>query len=58
MPPKNDSEPELTISTRAASIALMLARVHLGDGDCLGTAARELYAVLNGKVEEPTDFDC
>ena len=49
---------DLIVSNRAASIALMLAEVHIGDGDCLGDAARELHAALVGKVETPTDFDC
>ena len=55
MPPDNSN---FIVSERAVSLALMLAEVHLGDNDCLGIAARVLYAELNNKVELPKDLDC
>lgn len=48
----------IIVSNRGASIALMLAEVHIEDGDCIGDAARELHGALVGKVEALTEFDC
>lgn len=49
---------------RIHALAWMLAQIHASDGDCVGVAARELYAELDCRVSEEwkeiisAEFDC
>ncbi len=52
---------DMPIDKRILEIALMFAMIHIGDGDCLGEAARELAMHIKDKypdTKEPEDFDC
>ena len=41
---------------RILELAYLFAEIHLGDGDCLGVAARELFELLNQRgAKRPED---
>jgi len=53
-------KPNITISNRIAELSKQLAEVHIGDNDCLGKIAIEIFDYLKDIeiIETEKEFDC
>ena len=54
-------ESDYTMENRLVELALIFAQVHIGDNDCLGVAARELFDLIKRDfpgLEAARDIDC